>query len=214
MDARFCAWKTCVGYKQFRQGTWNPGCVASIMAEEAALERISSWCHPSGVAWGKVEAAIRDAVRIHGATSVWIDHVLLIGKPVLGKGSTDAAAWSQLSRGIKRLAQELRICIVCLIQLNRQGAEGEPKLSDLKESGAWEEDANLVWMLWDKEQKAQEELAEFKLIYVKAAKNRSGPSGWKKELEFQGAVNRFRVVVKETDSSAPCHSGTQGNLNL
>jgi replicative DNA helicase len=130
---------------------------------------------------------------------VWIDHVLLIAKPSMGRNANDAASWSVLSRGIKRLAQELRICIINLIQLNRQGAEGEPRLQDLKESGAWEEDANAVWMLWPKESMAQDTMAERKGVWVKAAKNRSGPSGWKRELQFHGATNRFLEVEHTTE---------------
>jgi replicative DNA helicase len=210
IGARLAAWQTGEPYKTFRQGTWTASSVESMVAESEALERITTWCHPSGVPWAKVEAAIRDAVRIHGCTSAWIDHSLLIAKPIQGKGSTDAACWSALSRGIKRLAQELRICIVVLIQLNRQGAEGEPKLSDLKESGAWEEDANAVWMLWDKNQNAEDTMAETKEIYVKAAKNRSGASGWKRELEFWGALNRFREVEQMTDPVPPPGLGPVG----
>jgi len=215
IDARMAAWQTLEGYKVFRAGAWKDSSVTSICAQADTLDRITTWCHPSGVSWSMVEAAIRDAVRVHGATSVWIDHVLLIAKPILGKGVNDAACWTHLSRSIKKLAQELRICIIPLIQLNRQGAEGEPKLSDLKESGAWEEDANAVWMLWDKEQAAQEEQAESKVVYVKSAKNRSGPSGWKQELEFRGAFNRLRQIERETESDGQAHSrGSQRGLQL
>lgn len=205
IDSRLASWVTGSGYSVFRSGHWKASDVEAMMGVQAAAERIQTWCHPSGVPWSKVEAAIRDAVRVHGCTSVWIDHVLLIAKPVGSKGANDAACWSELSRGIKRLAQELGICIVNLIQLNRQGADGEPRLQDLKESGAWEEDANAVWMLWNKDAMAAETQQESKSVWVKSAKNRSGASGWKRELNFQGAINRFTEVTHETAPfSGPC----------
>jgi replicative DNA helicase len=217
VDARLAAWKTGVPYKVFREGTWNAQAVTDMIGEAATLERITTWSHASGVAWATIEAAIRDAVRVEGSTSAWIDHALLVGKPVLGKNTTDAAAWASLSHAIKRLAQELRICIVVLIQLNRVNAVGEPNLSDLKESGAWEEDANAVFLLWDKNQASEEgALAETKEVYVKAAKMRSGASGWKRLLEFRGALNRFRVFVNETEgtSSDGVPIGVQGRFHM
>lgn len=216
IDSRLASWHTLEGYKTFRAGTWTEASAHSLMGEVDTLDRISTWCHASGVPWAKVEAAIRDAVRVNGATSAWIDHALLIQKPNGGKSANDAACWSLLSRSIKRLAQELKICIVVLLQLNRNGAGVEPKLNDLKESGAWEEDANAVWMLWDKNADAEEGVqAEAKDVYVKSAKNRSGPSGWKRLLDFRGAINRFRAIERTTDDpgpSSPPPTGTQGQF--
>lgn len=196
IDARIASWMTRTPYSDFRKGAWQPSSVEGLLNSGDTIKRIKSWCHPSGVSWSKVEAAIRQAVRIHGTTSVWIDHVLLVGKPIASKGTSDAALWSDLSRGIKRLAQELGICIVNLIQLNRQGAQGEPRLHDLKESGAWEEDADAVLLLWSKDAAASEATVLSKSVMFKGAKNRSGPSGWKREMNFQGSTNRFDEPVR------------------
>ena len=213
IDARVASWMTRTPYSDFRRGTWQPSSVEALLNSGDTAKRIASWCSPSGVSWSKVEAAIRQSVRVHGTTSVWIDHVLLVGKPLAGKGSSDAACWSELSRGIKRLAQELGICIVNLIQLNRHGAEGEPRLHDLKESGAWEEDADAVLLLWNKDSAASEAMVEFKSVMVKGAKNRSGPNGWKREMNFQGSTNRFDEAVR-TSVGSPNRQGRSNAFAL
>jgi len=217
IDSRLASWQSGEGYKAFRSGHWTDVSARSIIGAAEVLDHTSIWCHTSGVPWPTVEAAIRDAVRINGATCVIIDHILLVEKPNLGKGSNDAACWTSLSRSIKKLAGELKICIVPLCQLNRQGAEGEPKLSDFRDSGGWEEDAVAVIMLWQKDANASEEVVETRAIYGKFAKNRSGSSGWKRELAFQGACNRFNEVVHNTEESecvppgVPTRSAFWGN---
>jgi replicative DNA helicase len=202
VDARLASWQSREGYRVFRDARWSDASAHALMEASPVMDQISVWCHGSQVPWSTVEAAIRDAVRLNGATSVIIDHVLLIQKPELGKGSNDAACWLFLSRSIKKLAGELGICIVPLCQLNRQGAEGEPKLSDFRDSGGWEEDAVAVLMIWQVDAQAAEEMLEVRDLWIKQAKNRSGPSGWKKKVEFRGATNHFDIEVHETDS--PC----------
>jgi replicative DNA helicase len=201
VEARLASWKTSEGHRRFRAGTYSDASVFNLSRETETLDRIHHWIHPSNVPWPTVEATIRDAVRLHRVTSVWIDHVLLVQKPNLARGANDAACWTAISRAIKRLAQELGICIVTLCQLNRSGDGGEPKLSDLKETGGWEEDANAVVMLWPKEAKASEGFQESVAVMAKVAKNRSGAGGWKRELEFRGACSQFCELERTTEAA-------------
>jgi replicative DNA helicase len=93
-----------------------------------------------------------------------------------------------MSRALKQLAKELEVPIVCLAQLNR-GPEGRgdglPKLSDLRESGSLEQDADLVLLLHRAFEYSQEaDPAEAKVII---GKSRNGPTGqvrlrWSKEM--------------------------------
>lgn len=200
VDSRLASWRTREGHRQFRSGAYSDAAVYDLIQHGHILDRIKKWVHPSGVPWPTVEAIIRDAVRVHGVSTVWIDHVLLIQKPNLGRSANDAACWTAISHAIKRLAQELNVCIVGLCQLNRSDDINEPKLSSLKESGGWEEDANAVLMLWPKDPKSVEMMQESKSVMVKAAKNRSGAGGWKRELEFNGAFSRFREAERTTDA--------------
>jgi replicative DNA helicase len=198
---RTAAWFTGYEQRAFRSGVYadSVDALQRIEPRQPPLSLIHWWVHKSGVPWPQVEAAIRDAVRTKGVRVVVIDYLLLLAKPDLGKNVNDAACWTSISRAIKRLAQELKICFVNLCQINRAGEGVEPKLSDLKETGGWEEDANAVIMLYPKDPKATEDIyAPKKAIFAKAAKVRSGASGWKKELDFFGAQSRFVEVERET----------------
>lgn len=180
--------------KLYRRGQWDTNHADYLQNQQDILDRIGIWSHPSNVEWSRVEAVIRDQVRRNKVDSVWIDYFTLIRKPS-GKGN-DAALWGEISSSIKRVAQELGICIVLLSQLNREGDAVEPKLSDLRESGQLEQDANAVVMLWPKDAKAMESAVETKVIFAKLAKNRSGQAGWRCEIGLNGATGTLLPLVR------------------
>jgi replicative DNA helicase len=101
---------------------------------------------------------------------------------------------SEISRGLKALARELSVPVIAISQLSRQPEQrqaGEsPRLSDLRESGAIEQDADLVIFLWrDKEQPGED--ADGEVINVGLAKHRNGPTGDLK-LWFKKSQTRFQ----------------------
>jgi len=198
MRSRKLAWLTGENYGAFRSGQWTDN-AAKIANERKPLFMLTrQWYHAPGVAWSKVEAVIRNSVRLHGVRTVFIDHALLVGKPSLGRNATDASAWNEVAKRIKTLAQELKICIVALCQLNRNAERAEPSKAELKETGAWEEFANAVIVLYPRDPKATEDpYAPMREIYVKVAKNRSGQGGWKRPVDFYGATSRFDEVERE-----------------
>ena len=109
---------------------------------------------------------------------------------------------SEISRGLKALARELSVPVIALSQLSRQPEmreSKEPRLSDLRESGAIEQDADLVMFLWrDKERGADDQEHDGEVINLKLAKHRNGPTGeiqlWfkKRQTRFVGyAAERF-----------------------
>jgi len=100
---------------------------------------------------------------------------------------------AEISRGIKALAKELSIPIIILAQLNRKSEEGkqEPALHNLRESGAIEQDADLVVFLWrEKERGADDQEQEGEVINVRLAKHRNGPTG-EIQLWFKKRQTRF-----------------------
>lgn len=108
----------------------------------------------------------------------------------------------EISRGLKVLAKELDICVMVLSQINRDVAKAdrEPTLADLKESGAIEEDADVVLLLHPKG-----ELSEgAQLLACIVAKNRQGKKD-RIALRFEGAFQRWGEC--ELDVSAAQASG-------
>jgi replicative DNA helicase len=96
---------------------------------------------------------------------------------------------ARISRSLKAIARELEVPVIALSQLSRQIEQRgtEPMLSDLRESGALEADADLVMFLWQKDRKDREE----GVVRLKLAKHRNGPTG-DFDLHFQSELTRFR----------------------
>ena len=159
----------------------------------------------------KVRAKLRKLKSLHPEISLAIiDYLQLMNSA----GSKDRhLEVSEISRGLKLLARELNIPIIALSQLNRgleSRSDKRPMLSDLRESGAIEQDADMILFVYrddvyrireekEKEQKARTEGKEYKsnffekpeeLAEVIVGKNRNGPVGVA-NLVFQKACTRF-----------------------
>jgi len=105
-----------------------------------------------------------------------------------------------ITRNLKSLARELKVVVVGLSQLSRAAGDAgtEPKLSTLRESGALEQDADVVVMLWrDREETPA---GAPRLINGSVAKNRNGPTG-PFQLLFESEQARF--FSKATDDGGP-----------
>lgn len=103
----------------------------------------------------------------------------------------------EISQGLKNIARELKIPVLALAQLSRaveQRGERSPQLSDLRESGSIEQDADVVLFLYRKEEDNREE------VTLKIAKHRNGSLG-DLELFFRG--NRVRFYGMEMKRSQP-----------
>jgi replicative DNA helicase len=121
--------------------------------------------------------------RKHGLALVVVDYLQLMDSAD-ARGKSREQAVSEVSRGLKRIAMELGLCVLAMSQLNRQtDRNSEPALSELRESGALEQDANSVVMIW-----AQQD--DSAVVLGKVAKNRSGQVG-PFQLTFKRAIQRF-----------------------
>ena len=152
---------------------------------------------------GDIVSKARALKRKHSLKLLAIDYLQLCAS---GKaGDSRHHQIEEISRGLKSLAKQLDITIITLSQLNREvekRTSGRPVLSDLKESGAIEEDADAVLMLW-RHQVGQGS----NVIGSAVPKNRQGRVG-EFALHFEGAYQRW---TESTESlAAPARNNDGG----
>ena len=108
---------------------------------------------------------------------------------------------AEISRSLKQLARELKIPIVVLAQVRREVKDDKPSLSDLRESGSIEQDADVVLFLHDakkKDDKEDQDVSAGKEVDIIIAKNRNGPIG-ETQLLFLPSYTRFEPMTKERE---------------
>jgi replicative DNA helicase len=159
----------------------------------------------------------RRLVREHGVKIIMIDYLQLMNASGMSYGSRQEEV-STISRSLKQLAKELNIPIIALSQLNRgvesrEGPEGKrPQLSDLRESGAIEQDADMVCFIHRPEYYKIYQDEKGRDLHGKAeiiiAKHRNGAVG-DVLLEFRGEFARFSDPDESRYVPVP---GEQGGL--
>jgi replicative DNA helicase len=147
----------------------------------------------------QLRSLARRMVSRWGVRALFVDYLQLMSAPGAGKESRQAEV-SEISRGVKALARELNIPVVCLSQLNRESvgrADSRPRLSDLRESGAIEQDADVVLLLHREEYHHRQDPAwmaenpeKVGLAEVIIAKQRNGPCDVV-YLDWDGPTMRF-----------------------
>nr|WP_276938036.1 replicative DNA helicase [Helcococcus sueciensis] len=135
-----------------------------------------------------------------GLDLIVIDYLQLMTAD-MGRNDNRQQEISNISRGLKALAKELNIPVLALSQLSRKSEERSnkrPMLSDLRESGAIEQDADVVMMLY-REDYYDEDSEEQNIIEVITAKHRNGPTGTNK-LYFKKENTSFHDFGKEDEN--------------
>ena len=134
-----------------------------------------------------------------GLEMIIVDYLQLMTSPNARRPDSRQQEVAEISRSLKLLAKELSIPIVALSQLNRNPearADKRPQLSDLRESGAIEQDSDLV-MFIHRDDADPEKKREAELII---AKHRNGPTG-SVRLHFEPSLTQFRNAAR--DSTGP-----------
>jgi replicative DNA helicase len=145
-----------------------------------------------------IRSKARQLRRQHGIKLLVVDYLQLCAASDQRSGSNRHHQLEELSRGLKALAKQLGLTLVLLSQLNREvekRTSGRPVLADLKESGAIEEDADVVILL--SQDRVRTDGAA--VIHAEVAKNRGGKKGFLK-LAFNGAHQHW---VETSDIDAP-----------
>jgi replicative DNA helicase len=138
----------------------------------------------------------------HGLDLIIVDYLQLMQASTPSRDGNRVQEVSEISRGMKQLARELKVPVLALSQLSRgveQRGTAEPRLSDLRESGSIEQDADVVIFLYRAEDQNPD--SEVELVKAKIAKHRNGPIG-EVPLQFRKANTRFYTAAPREEVPA------------
>jgi replicative DNA helicase len=142
--------------------------------------------------FSQIEEKLEKRKKDYGLDLVVIDYLQLIGSAV---GSNRNYELSDITRGFKELARRLGVAIVCLSQLSRaveSRTDKRPMMSDLRDSGAIESDADVILMLY-RDEYYNPNTPDRGIAEVIVTKNRNGPVGTV-QLLFEPEFTRFRNI--------------------
>ncbi len=157
-----------------------------------------------------LRARARRMHQQHGVKLFVIDYLQLLHSTSRRSQDNRQQEIADISSGIKALAKELKVPVLVLSQLNRElekDKSRKPRLSDLRESGAIEQDADVVGLLYkpsagDDEDGAQAEEADGLPVNLLIAKQRNGPTG-DINLTFLKSYTRFESAAKVSNEDVP-----------
>jgi len=152
----------------------------------------------------QLRAKARRLKAAHDIQCVLVDYLQLL--TYTGRANSRQEQITEMSRGIKALARELDIPVICAAQLNRGPADREthrPRISDLRESGSIEQDADLVMLLHceDYYHQGEDSYTPTGITELLVAKQRNGPTGVCR-LTFLRDFTRFETAAPDA-SAAP-----------
>ncbi|HEY7754192.1 MAG TPA: replicative DNA helicase, partial [Steroidobacteraceae bacterium] len=145
----------------------------------------------------ELRARARRLKRERGLGLVIVDYLQLM--QVAGTKENRATEISEISRSLKALAKELQVPVIAISQLNRaveQRTDKKPVMSDLRESGAIEQDSDLILLIY-REEVYDPNSPRRGVADIIIAKQRNGPIG-EIQLTFLGEYTRFENLVAES----------------
>lgn len=203
MMMRMLSAESRVSMSEIRNGRIQDSAWPKLINAASALSEASIFIDDTaGISPFEIRSRARRLKAEHGLDLIMIDYLQLMS--MKQKFSSREQEVAEISKSLKAIAKELKIPIIALAQLNR-GVEGrtekKPMLSDLRESGSIEQDADVIMMLYrddyyDKENPEKQGHAE-----VIVGKQRNGATGPVK-MRFDAQYNRFRDADPEQSGPA------------
>lgn len=200
LGMRMLAARAQVDLQAIRNGTANPAALQRLEPHAQAFRDAQLLIHDNGEVTlpGLRSLARREAARAP-LGMITIDYLQLLSSGVKEENRTLEV--SRMSRDLKLLARELRVPVVVLAQLNRQveaRKDKRPMLSDLRESGSVEQDADVVMFVY-REGYYEPSSVNAGLGDIIVAKQRNGPIGtvkaqWVEALATYRPIGRTRVM--------------------
>lgn len=194
---RMIAAQSNVELKKMKTGTLNDADWPRIISAMAVMSDAKIFIDDTpGIKINELRSKCRKLKMEQGLDLVMIDYLQLMESD--SKNESRQQEISKISRSLKILAKELDCPVVALSQLSRapeQRADHRPVLSDLRESGAIEQDADIVMFLYrDEYYHSDSEKKDLAEIII--AKNRHGETG-SVELVWMGSIQRFGDKIKD-----------------
>jgi replicative DNA helicase len=201
---RLLASQARVDAHKFRTGHMNRDDWGKVTASLAELGEAPIWIDDSASSTVlEMGAKARRLKRDRGLSLVIVDYIQLVVPTSNRRNSNRQEEVSGISRSLKALAKELKVPIMVLSQLTRapEREDRKPQLADLRESGAIEQDADVVMFInrpnFYKTDMAEEDRAKAELII---AKQRNGPTG-NLNFVFLARHTRFEEAAPDSWSS-------------
>ncbi len=146
-----------------------------------------------------ISMAARQAGRRHPLSLIIVDYLQLVTSEKKTKSRYEEV--TQLSQSLKELARSINVPVMAISQLSRETDKrkgGRPQLSDLRDSGAIEQDADQVMLIY-RPSYYSDEKTDIGVAEIILAKNRHGPTGTAK-LHFSGEFLRFRPLCQTMET--------------
>ena len=158
----------------------------------------------------QLRAKARRMKHQHDVQLIVVDYMQLLNSTSRRARDNRQQEISEISSGIKTLAKELRLPVIVLSQLNREmerDKSRKPRLSDLRESGAIEQDADIVGLLYkpagaEDEEDGASDFNEGEPVNLLIAKQRNGPTG-DVQMTFLKNYTRFESAARISPEDMP-----------
>jgi replicative DNA helicase len=217
LATRIISEQTGIPSNQIRRGGISEADFERIKDYSVELQHLPFFIDETGgLSVAQLAARARRLKRQRGLDLLIIDYLQLLQGSTKRSSENRVQEITEITTKLKALAKELNVPIMALSQLSRQVESRDdkrPQLSDLRESGSIEQDADVVMFIFREEyyhqmrkpletnrEKFAEWLAEGEKVHGKAeviiGKQRHGPTGTV-ELQFEGAVTRFSSLARE-----------------
>lgn len=203
-----------VNMRNIRDGFMSEADFPKLMTASNQLSKANLLIDDTaGLSILQLRARARRMHQQHGIKLFVVDYLQLLNSTARRAQENRQQEIADISSGIKALAKELNVPVVVLSQLNRElekDKSRKPRLSDLRESGSIEQDADLVGLLYkpdagDDDEGAAQQESDGVAVNFLIAKQRNGPTG-DVNLTFLKPYTRFESAAKFSDDDVPAGS--------